>query len=285
MEVTRRALLTGAVGGAGALTGAGFLVESDVLPGRTAIYDRLGLNGDAGLVPDVPGGPVERGTLDGAGWWLRRPAPDSAAPGPTPLVLALHPAFHTADSLLGYLGLDRFLTAAGVSYAVAAIDGGKRGYWHPREDGRDPLGLVLDRFLPMLEREGLSVERPGLLGWSMGGYGAMLVATELQDPGPVAVASPALWRRYQDSAPGAFDGRADFERWSMFERAGELDQENLRIDCGRGDPFYPGVRAFRDRVPRAEVHVARGGHNAAYWTRVLPGQLAWLDERMARTRR
>jgi hypothetical protein len=272
MELTRRTLIAGAVGGVGALTGAGLLVENEVLPGRDG----------ADLVPDVPRGPLERGILDGAGWWLRRPGPSATPPGPTPVVLAFHPAFHTADSLLGLLGLDRFLTAAGASYAVAAIDGGRRGYWHPRDDGRDPLGLVLDRFLPMLEQAGLDVARPGLLGWSMGGYGAMVVATELASPGPVSVASPALWQSYGDSAPSAFDGRADFAQWGMFARSGQLDQENLRIDCGRGDPFYPAVRQFRDRVPRAEVHISRGGHDAAYWTQVLPGQLAWLEDRMRR---
>jgi pimeloyl-ACP methyl ester carboxylesterase len=280
--MTRRGLLTGAVGGVAAAAGAGALVEEDVLPGRVAFHRTLGLNGDAGVIPDVEPGEVEHGTLAGADWWIARPP---GATGTLPVVLTLHGAHSSANLWLRTMGLDRFLAASGASFALAGIDGGTKGYWHPRDDGRDPRALVLDHFLPLLSRHGLAAEAPGLLGWSMGGYGALLFASELDRKVPVVATSPALWNTYDATVAGAYDGPADFKRWRILgdkarlARLRELEIE-IRVDCGRGDPFLGGVKDLRDELPGAEVHLSAGAHNAAYWTRVLPGQLAWLKSRM-----
>ena len=62
VRVSRRVLL--ASGGAVVVVGAGgALVEYDVLPGRSRAYDLLGLNGEAGVVPDVEPGPRVEGVL------------------------------------------------------------------------------------------------------------------------------------------------------------------------------------------------------------------------------
>jgi enterochelin esterase-like enzyme len=57
---------------------------------------------------------------------------------------------------------------------LAAADGGNT-YWHRRADGDDPLGTLVDEFLPLLAQKGLLVDRVDALGWSMGGYGALLL--------------------------------------------------------------------------------------------------------------
>lgn len=266
----------GAGGGVAAVAGSGALIEYDVLPGRSRLYDALGLNGDAGTIPHVDPGDLTRGTLDGADWWVSRP-PGST--GTLPVVLALHGARMTPDQLLDR-GLDRFLAASGQQFAIAAIHGGSNDYWHPREDGRDPRALVLDRFLPLLAAEGLEVSTPGLLGWSMGGYGAMLFATELDAVGPVLAVSPALWPDYYGSSPGAFDDQADFEDWGLFDRREGLESRTVRIDCGRGDVFYRNVLEFADGLPSADLNIEAGGHDWDYWTRELPGQLTWLGRRL-----
>ena len=36
--------------------------------------------------------------------------------------------------------------------AVAAVDGGKDSYWHRRADGTDPLAMLLDESIPLVER-------------------------------------------------------------------------------------------------------------------------------------
>lgn len=277
MRVTRRGLLLGSGAGVAAAVSGGALVEYDVLPGRVWAYEHLGLNGEGGRIPDVAPGELTQGTLDGASWWVSRPP---GATGPLPVVLALHGARMTPATLREKLGLDRFLAASGEQLAIAAIDGGASGYWHPRRDGTDPRGLVIDRFLPLLADEGLATTTPGLLGWSMGGYGALLLATELESPGPVLAVSPAVWRERDEAAPGAFDGAADFEEWGAFGRARDLEGLDLRVDCGRGDPFFRHVLELQDEVPGIDVRIESGGHDFGYWTRELPGQLAWLGERL-----
>lgn len=242
------------------VVGAGALVEGSVRSGDEA-------------------GVLSRGRLRGADWWVSRP---DGATGPVPVVLALHAAYNSADQWRRKLLLDRAHRTSAAGFALAAIDGGVHDYWHPRAVGRDPRALVLDHFLPLLEREGLVVERPAFLGWSMGGYGALLLATEVEHAGPVVASSPALWARYADSAPGAYDGAADFARWGVLgnpARIARLARRQVRVDCGEDDPFVPGVSELRHELPSARVHLSPGAHDAAYWKRVLPAQLAWLDAR------
>ncbi|MEZ5192950.1 MAG: hypothetical protein R2734_10850 [Nocardioides sp.] len=54
---------------------------------------------------------------------------------------------------------------------------------------------------------------------------------------------------------------------------------DVRLDCGTGDPFYRTVRSWADELGIAGEFEA-GGHDAGYWRRVLPGQLAWLGARL-----
>lgn len=273
--------------GIGAVAGAAALVEYGVVPGRTQAYRVLGLDGSAGSIPDVTPGPVRRGVLDGASWVVCEPPVATTAatmsPAPLPVVLALHGASYEAEDLVTTFGLDRFLAASGQRLAVAAISGGF-SYWHPRADGTDTSALVLDRFVPLLAARGYDVDRPGLLGWSMGGYGVLFLATLLRQRsrpvGPVAATSPALWEHWDDVPPGVFDDEQDLDRHGMFARAGLLQGVDLRIDCGRGDPFYRSVESFADRLEDLgvdpDVHVEAGAHTVGYWTRVLPAQLSWL---------
>lgn len=279
MGITRRRLLVSGLGAATTLVTGGALVQNDVLPGRVPLYAALGLNGEAGAVPDVAGTEVERGSVDGARWWVSRPTVERAN---TPVVIALHGARSDAEGWLTKLAIDKFHAVSGAGFAIAAIDGGEHDYWHPRASGRDPRGRVIDRFLPLLARRGLDVARPGFLGWSMGGYGALLLASEVE-AGPVVAVSPALWDEWDDTAPGAYDDRSAFARWRVLgnrDRLARLADLDVRVDCGRGDPFVPGVEDLREQLPSAEVHLGAGDHRAGYWRRVLPAQLAWLDERL-----
>lgn len=86
-------------GAVGALTvgaGAGWLVEEDVLTGRTRAYEIPGLNGDGAPIPDVEPGPRVDGAFTSAargdvevGWSVSYP-PGRRPGSRLPVVLMLH---------------------------------------------------------------------------------------------------------------------------------------------------------------------------------------------------
>ena len=292
--LTRRALLLGstttlAVGAAG-----GVGVQQGVLPGRPWLQAHLGLNGEAGTVPDVEPGPVERGTFVSRArlgaptrWALVRP-PDVT--GPLPLVIALHAYGHDIENLLGPgFGLPQHLAAAVAAgappFQLAMADGG-RTYWHERPDGEDAGAMVVDELVPLLQRRGVPTERFGLIGWSMGGFGTLHLAGQLGSARvPAAVAtSAALWTDADDAPPRAFDDEAEWEAFTPFGRQEDLDGIRLRLDCGTGDPFYRAVEEYAEGFPAdADLTVTfePGGHTAGYWRRMLPAQLAFLGAGVA----
>jgi len=261
------------------------------------VHDLLGLTGPDGVIPDVPAGPAVSGTFESFG---RRTKvgysilyPDGYRPSDAlPVVLVLHGRGGDHTSAVRDLGIDRYLTAAvqagSPPFALATVDGGPDSYWHRRVTDEDP-GFMLDQeFLPLLAKRGLDTARYGLLGWSMGGYGALLFAAlhvwqRRVRPGTRAVAvgalSPAVWRKYDEVAPGAFDSREDFEGGQLFGRQVGLQDVAVRIDCGRDDPFAGAAARLR-----AELHAAggqqAGAHTQGYWRRMLPAQLAFLGERL-----
>jgi enterochelin esterase-like enzyme len=213
------------------------------------------------------------------------------AGGRVPVVVALH-GKGGSDSVLHDLGLDVALEAAvnaGMPpFALAAIEGGDT-YWHPRKDGTDTGRMVMEEFLPRLAETGLAAGptyRVALMGWSMGGYGALRIAEQL---GPdrvraVSVASPALWLRAGDSAPGAFDDAEDFRREDVFSRRAALKGIALQVDCGQSDPFVDATRAFVSGLPEpAQTSFGPGGHDATYWRSITAAQVSFLGKALAGT--
>jgi enterochelin esterase-like enzyme len=204
-----------------------------------------------------------------------------------PFLLVLHGRNNSQRDVFGKLHLGAFLSDAvrrGVApFAVVGVDGGDDSYWHARRSGVDPQRMILQELLPVLAARGLRTDRFALGGWSMGGYGAILLAERL---GPSRVAalvpdSPAVWQRWRDSAPGAFDGRADFEAHDVLASAGRLSGIPVRVSCGTSDPFLPGVRDLLRRLPSAERELGPGEHNAAWWQHAAPSQLAFAGHALA----
>ena len=141
--------------------------------------------------------------------------------------------------------------------------------------------MVAVELLTLLAEQGHELDRLGLLGWSMGGYGALLAAARFADLFPVVVAvAPALWRDADDAADGAFDGELDFRAHDVFTATDRLAGVRLRLDCGRDDPFADAVRALGRRLPDAEVVVRRGFHDTATWRRMAPAQAAFLGRHL-----
>ena len=284
---TRRTVLLGGAGVVVAgVAGAGLGVEKDVLPGRTFAYEHLGLNGPDGVVPDIEPGRVESGSFAsaarGADVGYKIIFPPGYEHPLLPVVVALHWLGADAATLTSdELGLDRYLAQhaadGGAPFVIAAADGG-RGYWHPH-DGDDAGAMVLDEFLPLLQEQGHETGEVGWLGWSMGGYGALRLAG-LRGPeatSAVAVSSPALWSDPDEASPEGFRDAAEYREYSVFDRQDDLNGIPVRIDIGRGDPFYLEVEEYAEGLGSdSKVGHERGGHTPGYWRRMLPAQLAFL---------
>ena len=167
--------------------------------------------------------------------------------------------------------------AAGLPpFAIAAVDGGN-GYWHRRASGDDSGAMVLDEFIPLLAGHALDTSRVAFLGWSMGGYGAMLLGSRLGAARTAAICavSPALWTSPGAAAPGAFDGAEDYEANSVWGLR-TLDGIPLRIDCGFDDPFVSATEQFIAQLPTPPAGgFSPGGHNAAFWSSQLTPELSW----------
>ena len=144
--------------------------------------------------------------------------------------------------------------------------------------------MVTDEFLPLLAEHGLETERFALLGWSMGGYGALLLAGRLgaERVSAVVAVSPAMWEDFAQTPAGNFDDAADYAKHDLAGRQDELDGIAVRIDCGTEDGFVAVARAYAagfDDPPAGGFQA--GGHDDAYWRRMAPDQLAFVGARLS----
>jgi enterochelin esterase-like enzyme len=295
--LSRRTLLVGGAVATGvAVAGAAVGVEQGVLPGRPTVQARLGLNGSAGRVPGdvepvlaVTNGFTSAHRLGQRTRWTLFAPPD-AGPG-LPVVVALHGLGQDHESADSTFHLGAFLASAiahGVPpFAIAAPDGGT-SYWHPRPDGEDAGAMVVDELLPRLAGRGFDVSHIGLLGWSMGGYGALRLGGLLGPDRVAAVvaSSPAIWQHPEDASRSGFDDAAEYDEFSVVGHQHDLDGIAVRIDCGTGDPFYRDVQDYAEAFPRAAGLVSTfdpGAHDGAYWRRMLPAQLAFLGRGVGST--
>jgi S-formylglutathione hydrolase FrmB len=207
-------------------------------------------------------------------------------------VVALHWLGADHATLTGpQLGLDRYLAAhvagGGPPFAIAAADGG-HGYWHPH-DGDDAGAMVTDELLPLLQQRGHDTTSIGLIGWSMGGYGALRLAglRGADATAAVVACSPALWSDAGDASSTGFSNVAEYADYSVFRDQEQLAGVPLRVDVGTGDPFYRDVQdyvaGFADDADVTSTFEA-GGHTPGYWRRMLPAQLEFLGSRLSSRR-
>jgi enterochelin esterase-like enzyme len=146
--------------------------------------------------------------------------------------------------------------------------------------------MITEELLPLLRERGVHTRRIGLLGWSMGGYGALRLAGELgpERVGGVVAASPAIWSDPADASASGFDDPDEYEKYSVVGHQEDLADIPVRIDVGTGDPFYRDVQDYVDALKDqrgpddADVQSSfePGAHDPAYWRRMLPAELAFL---------
>jgi pimeloyl-ACP methyl ester carboxylesterase len=129
-------------------------------------------------------------------------------------------------------------------------------------DVGDPFGMLLEELAPLLSGLGLRTGpgQLGVLGWSMGGAGALRLAET--HPGRLAAVvatSPAI-----------------AETGSEVAGAGRLTGLAVKVDCGANDPFASGARALATTLPVAQIAVTKGCHDGRYWQEQAPAQLRFL---------
>lgn len=218
--------------------------------------------------------------------------PPGATPNPTtpmPVCFCLPGRGGVAADVTAGMRLQDFVAAevargAPTTFAVAGIDGGE-SYWHRRADGTDTLAMFLDEFMPLASQRfglGTGTAKRALLGWSMGGYGALLAAERRPELfSAVAAASPAIWRTYEDqhsAVPDAFDGPDDFAANDVFRDVARLQGLKVRIDCGTSDPFAPAAQQLATAIqPAPEGRYEKGCHDGGFWRRVAPDQVRFLS--------
>ncbi len=210
-------------------------------------------------------------------WAIARPPGQTKALRP---VMALHGKGSDASTVMAggvEQGLAQAVNAGLPPFAVVAVDGGG-GYWHKRASGDDAGAMVLGELIPMLDGQGLDTSRVAFLGWSMGGYGALLLGGRLGPARTAAICavSPALWMSSGAAAPGAFDGPDDFAANSVFGMPA-LASIPIRVDCGDSDPFYAATKQFIAQLPNPPAGgFSPGGHNPEFWSSQLPAELTWM---------
>jgi S-formylglutathione hydrolase FrmB len=273
-------------------------VSHGVLPGEQAL-DRL----DGACSVDAPGfsfpagvGPLVSGTFHSTardravGYSIGYP-PGHRPGDSLPLVVALHG--FGGDHLRSLTGLTpaRAVALAGADgrvlppMALVTADGGN-GYWNPHP-GDDPLRMLADELIPLCQRRGLGRSRVGVMGISMGGYGALLLAEKHPSLiAAVAAISPAIWTSYAQARAanaGAYASAAAFAANDAVTHASALRGVPVRVAVGYGDPFYPGVRALATALPReAVVSAGKGCHDGSYFSSQEPLSLQFLASHLAR---
>lgn len=270
--LSRRSFLLGT---AGAVLAGGGAVE---LYGRDRVLHRVGLSTSPDHRAPPSGWDVTEGRLpSGTRWALSRPPGGIAG-----IIVCLHGRGDDRRFAFDQVHLHDAVAEVGAPFGVASLDGGPDSYWHRRADGTDAGAVVVDELLPLLRTE-LFVERFAVLGWSMGGYGALLLGERHPELLPVVVAaSPALFTGYADAMPGAFDSARDYAANDVFAGASALDPAKVRIDCGTHDPFEASARRFAERLgPRATATFRSGYHDAAFWRSVAPAQVRFVSRALS----
>lgn len=251
----RRMLLAGGFTAITAATAGGYrlahpyLRTDPVLPGSPAGDERLEQRASAA-----------RGrTVD---FYTAVPAGHGDGRG-LPVCLVLHGGSKTARDFPA-LSLGGFLTDAvrrgAAPFVLAGATGGRLA-WRPH-DGDDPQAMVHEEIPAWCAERGFDTARLAAWGWSMGGYGSLLLAQTF--PGfvrAVAAFSPAV-------SPGD----------DVFAGVGKLRDLPVGLWCGRYDGLYDAVQALSRALPAgpAAGGYALGRHNFGYWSTVIPAAFDFL---------
>ncbi|WP_433344441.1 alpha/beta hydrolase [Micromonospora sp. CA-111912] len=224
--------------------------------------------GPAPALPDAPAGDERLIRRQSAArgravdFWTAVPAGHGDGRG-LPVCLVLHGASATPRDFARF-GLARFLTDAvqrgAPPFALAGATGGRLS-WR-RSGADDPQRMVREELPAWCAERGFDTSRVAAWGWSMGGFGSLLLAETF--PGwlrAVAAFSPAV-------RPGD----------AVFTDVDRLRGTPVGLWCGRQDGLLRDVRALARALPEppARAEYADGRHNFVYWGTVVPAAFSFL---------
>jgi len=213
------------------------------------------------------------------------------ARGERPLLVFLHGRGGSEESFLGneavYAGLAKLGARAPV---VAFPDGGDHSYWHDRDEGRWDRYVMQEAIPKVVRRFGIDPRRVAIGGISMGGFGAYNLA--LRHPRrfcAVGGHSAALWFEGAETAPGAFDDAADFNRNDVVgevrRNPDAFGEARVWNDYGDEDPFRVYNEGFVDYLRAGDAdlsaHAWPGGHDGDYWNRHFAAYLRFYANSLA----
>jgi S-formylglutathione hydrolase FrmB len=307
-RTSRRRFIGYGLAGVAAVAAAGFggveLISRGDLPGKGELdaidgacsVPAADLASYARPGPQVSGAFYSRARNRTVGYTIGYP-PGHRPGSKLPLVIMLHGYGGDHTNALSGLSPARALAlrvggAPLPPMALVTADGGG-GYWNPHP-GDNPQAMLTDELIPMCRRRGLGeARRVGVMGISMGGYGALLLAEKRPDLiGAVAAISPAIWTSYAQARAanaGAYASAADFAADDAVTHAAALARVPVRIAAGFGDPFYPGVRALARALPERTggeppmVSFSNGCHDGSFFTPQEPLSLAFLARHLTTT--
>jgi enterochelin esterase-like enzyme len=299
-SVSRRRLLKWLVGGVGAVVvvgAAGFeLVDHGVLPGKQALDE---IDGACSLpAPALTYGSVghsETGNFFSTarqrrvGYTIGYP-PAYRHGDLIPLIVMLHGYDQNhASALVGMTPAQavalRVDGAPLTPMAMVTVDGGN-GYWNPHP-GDDPMSMVVNELIPFCQRKGLGVSptRIGLMGISMGGYGALAIAERYPSlASTVAAISPAVWTSYaqaRSANAGAFASASAFGKNNVIAHASSLHGTAVRVASGADDPFHSGVEKLVSVLLPHDTEVFSAGcHTNSFFLEQEPPSLRFLSQHL-----
>jgi len=274
---------------------AGFeLINDGMLPGKSELdqFDGACDVPAVNLTSYATPGPQQDGTFYSAarqrtvGYSIGYP-PGHGPGDRLPLVVALHGfGGNHANALVGMSPAQAAALKVGGTplppLALVTVDGGN-GYWNPHP-GDNPQAMLVRELIPLCQRKGLGTghKKIGVLGISMGGYGALLLAEKYPHLiGAVAAISPAIWTTYAEANSanrGAYASAQAFTQNDAITHAQALAGIPVRVASGNSDPFHPGVQVLAKALPEesAETYFSNGCHTGPFFTAQEPPSLAFL---------
>ena len=135
------------------------------------------------------------------------------------------------------------------------------------------------------KRLGVAPHEIGLMGISMGAYGAFAIAERYQGlASAVAAISPAVWTSYAQAHAanaGAFASASAFGLGDVIANVSSLQGIPVRVASGVDDPFYPGVEKLVGVLPSGSTVVFSAGcHTDSFFLEQEPPSLEFLSRHL-----